>query len=218
MSIPEANFDFDKILVNYLNDKEPREHEIGVYRASEVSKCNRALYYIYKSDPKNPGIKQMRVFEVGHVIHEFVENLLKEHEWFIACEEEISKEFNDFTIMGHYDALIKEEGHLAVIDFKTTKNIPTRLYDNHLKQVNTYLHLKGVEVGYVVYIEKNSFKTKTFPIYADKILFEETLLKTKHLHKCLQEGKIPMMEKTPLCNYCDFKKKCFDLYMKENKR
>jgi len=209
-------FNFDEVLLDYINKIPPRKLKLGEYHVSSVYKCPRLMYYEYmtqlypdSTEEYKKNTETMRIFQIGHVIHDYVENVLKREGKLVASETHLQYQLDhDILLSGHYDAMIQDNGSLKLVEFKSTKALPKQAYDHHVIQLNTYLVITGLTQGYIVYIEKNTLKTRQFIVERNNEMFCDVILKLKLLDKHLKEQTLPNPKKTWLCKFCDFKEKC----------
>jgi len=219
--------DFDKIIADFIRDKEEKNKKeliISKYSASMLGNCLRQNYYAYTS-PIEFSIEKLRIFEIGKVLHEWIAKLLSNtpHAELISSEKEISliDLESDITISGRLDdvILIKENGKKIVIEVKSIKSLEylTEPKKPHIMQLMIYLkalqHYK-IDEGIILYINKNNLTTKSFRIkYDDKIL-KEAFERAKTLHHYLTNKILPppeakiKKEMNWACAYCQYSEIC----------
>jgi CRISPR/Cas system-associated exonuclease Cas4 (RecB family) len=102
----------------YITEKRAeqiRSHE--KFRVSDAGRCHLMRYWKRQGKPltDEPDARTQRVFEVGHVFHVWLQDLLKEKGLLIEREKEVE----DIHRIGHVDAIIQNEQGLILYDFKT---------------------------------------------------------------------------------------------------
>jgi len=213
--------DFDKLIDNHLF-REHRPKKIGSYYPSEIGSCLRKLYYSYKYPiPIQPGL--VKIFEVGNIVHNFIAEVMRSeknnHVQLLDSELPFKIEMNGFTISGRIDdlLLIKESGKKLLVEVKSTSRVDStdEAQPHHVMQLQLYMHAIGVKDGAVLYVEKNTLKTRAFPIEYHEGIAAEALNRFNLIHKALTEEKTPQPEarkdheKLWMCSYCDYKERCF---------
>jgi hypothetical protein len=104
----------------YILEKQ-QEYPKDYFRASSAGYCPR--YVIMKrlgvpTVPERSGdVRTLRVFEAGHVFHEFTQKITKEAGVSIAQEVELTDE--QWGVKGHFDDLVKVDDKLILYDIKT---------------------------------------------------------------------------------------------------
>lgn len=193
----------------YLNLEEEEEYysiKPNEFHASECGKCPRQIYFD-KTEPVAPNIESKKNFAVGNIFHEYIQyNILKEY----TIEDQIKGIIEDLIIVGRIDAHDDKE----IIELKSSSNAKAiqRPYQDHIIQINIYMHFTGIHRGRIVYINKNNLDITEFVIHYNKLLFESTINKIKYLNQKIKERVDPMTispDISPLCSYCNYKKKCF---------
>ena len=108
----------------------------------------------------------LRVFEVGTIIHRFLQEVLRRRDVLIAEEFLVEDEHR----RGHIDALVRIDGRTILYDFKTvsaqrlaTLETPSR---NYLFQIVTYAELLPIPVDdlRIAFIEKDSLGVVEFSV------------------------------------------------------
>lgn len=141
----------------YLKEQADKVRDYGDYwSASSAGYCMRLVIMRRLGVPKVPELEdnatQTRIFESGHIFHEWMQRITKNAGLSIASEVELLD--NDLMIRGHFDDLIEFEfgddkpmKHLILYDYKTAhsasfnyaKNRPISHY--HKMQLGTYMYI-----------------------------------------------------------------------------
>jgi hypothetical protein len=98
----------------YLLKKAQERRDYGGYwSASSAGYCMRKVIFDRLKVPKvKDDARKTRVFESGHIFHEWIQRITKGAGWSIAQETELQDE--ELMIRGHIDDLILIEGDLPV--------------------------------------------------------------------------------------------------------
>jgi hypothetical protein len=119
------------------------------WSASSAGYCQRKVLferlkvpYVPKEDVDES--RRQRVFAVGHLFHEFYQNLTKELGLSVIQEAELQDE--DLMVRGHIDDLVMKNGHLILYDYKTVnsqqfKYRKDKISYYHRMQLGTYLYM-----------------------------------------------------------------------------
>lgn len=192
---------FDK----YILEKAKEKRDYGPYwSASSAGYCMRKNIFDRLSvPPVKEDARLQRVFEVGHIFHEFMQRITKEAGLSVAQEQEL---INDkIMVKGHSDDLIlasvDESGasarmgdeirsqHLILYDYKTVNSMSFRYKKNkmghyHTMQLGTYMYM----------LRKNSliWNDKTWNKNAHDMKFDAGMLKD------LKEARILNISKDDL--------------------
>jgi len=191
-------------LQEHLNDK---------FRVSDAGRCRLMRFWKRQGKPATdiPDARTYRIFEVGIIFHEWLQDLLTEKGILIEKEKEVE----DIHRRGHIDAIVKNGERLVLYDFKT---VHSRKF-NYLKaesdihyhfQVVTYAMMLpyGVEEIRIAYISKDDLRIMEVPVNTDGI--EEGVRKDwDTLLLYWQEQKAPPPNpKDWECKYCIYRSSC----------
>lgn len=135
----------------YLKKKSEEVRNYGEYwSASSAGYCMRLNIMKRLGVPKVPELEdnatQTRIFEAGHIFHEFLQRITKDAGLSIASEVELQDE--KLMIRGHFDDLILKDGKLLLYDYKTAhsasfkfKKRQTEVGHYHKMQLGTYMYM-----------------------------------------------------------------------------
>lgn len=155
----------------YLKAEAEKKRDYGDYwSASSAGYCMRLNIMRRLGVPKVPELEdnatQTRIFEAGHIFHEWLQRITKDAGLSIASEVELQDE--DLMIRGHFDDLVltplvptlvhpdgetrpllpKPEQHLILYDYKTAhsasfnyKKRQTEIGHYHKMQLGTYMYM-----------------------------------------------------------------------------
>jgi len=130
----------------YILKKSKERRDYGDYwSASSAGYCMRKNIFDRLGVPEvNPDPRKYRVFEVGHIVHEFMQRITKEAGLSIAQEVELIDD--DLMVKGHFDDLIKVDDSLILYDYKSVssqsfKYKKDKMGDYHTMQLGTYMYM-----------------------------------------------------------------------------
>lgn len=134
----------------YLKEQGEKVRDYGDYwSASSAGYCMRLNIMRRLGVPKVPELEDSaaltRIFESGHIFHEWMQRITKNAGLSIASEVELQDE--ELMIRGHFDDLVLVDGNLILYDYKTahsasfnfSKNRPMGHY--HSQQLATYMYM-----------------------------------------------------------------------------
>jgi len=212
--------DFDKLFDDFVF-REHRPKAIGKYYPSEIGNCMRKVWYTYKY-PQQLKPDLMKVFEMGDILHDFVVRVLKSEKnkevELLKWEVPVKIDFEDFQVSGRVDdlLLIKHSGKSVLVEVKSCSFLSyvKSPQKHHVMQLQLYMHGTGIHNGILLYIEKNTLKTKVFTIEFDEHVINELLERFRELHKNLITNQIPIAEAKQngdikwMCEKCEYREKC----------
>jgi hypothetical protein len=143
----------------YLAEQAAKRRDYGDYwSASSAGYCMRKnIFDRLGVPPTSDDPYKTRIFESGHIFHEWMQRITKDAGLSIASEVELQDE--DLMIRGHIDDLILQDKHLILYDYKTAhsssfkwkKKQPMGHY--HTMQLATYMYMLR---------KRNTLKHKTY--------------------------------------------------------
>jgi predicted phage-related endonuclease len=174
-------------------------------RASMAHKCTKCLvdYLLNGETPSGSGAALM-----GTIIHNgfipYYEKIIGRR--IVRREMEVENKL----FKGHVDGIIKAEKKLfelkTVNGFKFQK-IKEPL-DEHLTQVNVYMHLTGLKKAHIVYLDRDSGEHKAFDIEYSPLIYLSTAKKAAEAIELAKSGKNPEeieLDEFETCDaYCKF--------------
>ena len=139
------------LIDEHLKVKSEQVRSYGDYwSASSAGYCMRLNIMRRLGVPRVPEIQEgwertTRVFEAGHIFHDWIQGVTKDAGLSIASEVELQDE--DLMVRGHFDDLIKIKDKLILYDYKTAhsksfeyaKGRPISHY--HKMQLGTYMYM-----------------------------------------------------------------------------
>lgn len=115
---------------------------------------------------------------------------------------------NGVKLVGRVDRLLED----CIIEFKTVSRLPNEPYEIHVNQTQLYLWLFEKEKAFIVYVSRSNGKVKIFEVYKDDEKISELLERARLFANYLKEGRMPPRERNNLCNYCEYKQLCDQIY------
>ena len=184
----------------YEEDRGGARPQPNTIYVTEVSCCIRKSWYIRAlNEPLSP--ETVVIMVLGDAVHYIMRDMLSLGE----SEKRFEKQVGDFKIAGRVDKIL---GNI-VVEFKTTSQIPQKPYEHHIDQLQLYLWLSDLNIGYLVYVDKRRGKVKAFKVTRNDERIKRLLLKAKKLYSSLKTGMPPEPDPKPWeCEYCQFKELC----------
>ncbi len=218
--VGRMDIDFNKLIENFLKG-ELKKKTAGVYYPSEIGSCLRKTFYSYNY-PRETNTELMKFFQTGIFIHDFIVDVIKSEKnsdvELLVSESPFKFGVDDFTISGRIDdiVLLKISGVVYLLEIKSTGNLN---YVNepslgHIYQTQVYMHHTGIRNGIILYIEKNSLKTRWFNVDYDNGIADLVINRFRELHSYLTRNELPKAEaKTTKelnwqCRNCDYCEEC----------
>jgi len=148
-----------------LDEREPGSHtelDPEVFHPSSVGYSKWKLL-VSKLGLDDIGAPLLRTFELGNILHEFVQDTCDEYGPAVKIEEPIKYEEDGLTWVGHADLYDAEAG--VVYDIKTRSGWhnfdPPN--DRHVDQLYCYMQALGADRGQVVYLSKKDMELRPWP-------------------------------------------------------
>jgi len=139
------------------------------WRGSSAGYCMRKVIFDRLGvTPVRDDPRKYRVFESGHIFHEWFQRVTRETKLSVAQEEELVDD--EILVVGHFDDLIYKNGKYIMYDYKTqhskafwwAKKSGTshKMSYTHRMQLGTYMYIKRktlpeLEEGRILKISKD---------------------------------------------------------------
>lgn len=148
----------------HLKEKSEQARDYGDYwSASSAGYCMRLNIFRRLGVPRVPEIQEgwertTRVFESGHIFHQWIQGVTKEAGLSIAQEVELQDE--DLMVRGHFDdlVLVKKDVVVSSTEFQMTADNPSMtgvkqfdhliLYDYKTAHSKSFEYAKGRPMSY----------------------------------------------------------------------
>lgn len=213
--------DFNNLISNYVK-REIKEKTVGRYYPSEAGNCIRKVFYSYKN-PKEVDLELLKVFEAGNILHDFIVSVLESEKnpqiELLEKESPFTLEVDDIIISGRVDdiVIVKIDNKVFLVEVKSTSSLKytNEPHEAHIMQLQIYMHAKDIHNGLIIYLEKNTLQSKTFPVPYDAKQAEKAIKRLKDLHQQIKENKLPIPEariiysKNWMCKGCQYREECF---------
>lgn len=193
----------------------PREPD-GTWHPSQIFGCPRkAIYEQRGTEPSDPlDDRTKRVFRVGHMFHEFVQDAVNAHPDIVESYSEVGIEVPPLNLSGHLDGVVRlRTGNWEVLEFKTISSRGFSYSDlpkpEHINQVSVYLlalrnHGATVDGALIIpalgdllsrariiYISKDDLRVEEFPILWSPAKEREIVARVQELQAAQQSGTLP---------------------------
>jgi CRISPR/Cas system-associated exonuclease Cas4 (RecB family) len=202
-----------EIIDKYYQDKR-KEREKKRFYISDAGKCPRQIFFKFKKAPqKEMEPRILRIFDQGNYIHLRLMRDLFSLGVVVASEIDIPPTED---VGGRADAIIRINNELFLVDFKSINSMILKNMekpkDDHILQVQLYLHFFNLKNGILLYEGKDNSQIKEFPVkyekkIAKKILEDFARLKI-NVGKNLIPKQMPDYPDNWQCQYCQFKELC----------
>jgi len=198
----------------YLDRQKDREQHH--FYITDAGKCPRAIFFKFKKVPrKEMEARILRLFDHGNHIHQLIMGPLLSTRKIHVVTSEINIPPQEL-ISGRADAIISDGKELYILDIKSInsmlfKNL-TQPKEDHLNQIQLYLHFLNPKKGILLYVNKDTQELKEFMVAYDakraqSLLNELTALKIK-IDSNIVPSRIPGWPDNWQCRYCQFKEIC----------
>jgi CRISPR/Cas system-associated exonuclease Cas4 (RecB family) len=212
--------DFEIFIDRFLS-RERKPKEIGRYYPSEAGLCMRQVWYSYKF-PKETEKDLLRIFHAGNLVHDFVVDVFRSERnpdvVLVESEFPFKIEQDGFTVSGRVDdlVLLKEEDKKVLVEVKSCRSINgmEEPENTHKMQLQLYMHATGIRNGVVLYVEKNTLKSRSFAVAYDQDWARRIMDRFGLLDRHLKDDVMPAAEgKTVphlsyMCSRCDYAEEC----------
>ena len=158
-----------ELIDKYYQDKR-NEREKKRFYISDAGKCPRQIFFKFKKAPcKDMEPRILRVFDQGNYVHLRLMRDLFSLGVVVASEVDIPPTEN---VGGRADAVIRVNNELYLVDFKSINSMILQKMaepkDDHILQVQLYLHFFKLKKGILLYEGKDNSMIKEFPVEYDK--------------------------------------------------
>ena len=155
-------------------------------------------------------------------MHEFITKVIESeknpHIELLETEIPFKLELNNIIISGRIDniILLKINGIIYIVEIKSTSSLKHTENPNlsNILQLQLYMHFKKIHNGLILYIEKNTLKTKTFEVKYDQEQAQLAIDRLLAIHSHLTNNKLPepeaKLDEEMLwqCKFCDYQEEC----------
>lgn len=199
----------DKFYLDHQEEKGQNRFYI-----SDIGKCNRSVFFKFKQAPREKlEARILRIYEYGEYLHRNIINILIRLGMVVTAEINIPPQE---MIGGRADAIVNVDNELYVLDIKSInssifKNL-TSPKEEHIYQLQLYLHYFNIKKGILLYIDKDKQEIKDFiedynPELCQRLLNNLKELRTK-IETDIVPSTLPDYPKNWQCSYCQFRAIC----------
>lgn len=147
----------------YLGDKsQPYFRKSNGFSPSATNECARRFVYLMGGVEIVPdvGPQLRRIFDNGDSVHERIVKYFREANILLATEERILSK--PVPISGYIDAIVELDATPFIVEIKSindrgfeARKQMQKPKDDHYKQIQLYMHVRGIHQGLVWYENKN---------------------------------------------------------------
>ena len=166
-------------------------NDIKTIHLHEVIRCLRRSYF----DRVEPKEVDRRGFT------DLVSGLLRNMKYGSKSGE---LKMKDIGIKGQADMIVDD----AVIIFRSANRLPENPIARDLLYLNTCLWIFEKMDGILIYITSERQET-SFSLSRNKKMFQEVARRIRIFNKLLKEKKVPILEPSDECSYCQYYEKCY---------
>ena len=211
----------DKKVNEWVDDaiyREDKPRIEGRFYCSEMGMCPRKMV-LSRLYPKPISKELRRIFELGNIIHDFVEKVFKNAKGVRLLDSErsliLTKPGSPVVLAGRLDdfILMEEADQEMIIEVKSIKSFKylSQAKPEHIMQIMPYLKAMNLKKGALVYVQKTDLAVKSFLVEYDEDVVVKVFDKAEMVYNHLKNGTLP--EKVNLkdrwmCNYCEHKEEC----------
>jgi len=199
-----------------LHEKEKNNHktEKGVNYPSALGSCLRKQYYTYTLGERvSP--EELVIFATGKGVHETIAKAFGEVATIEKEEENISLEVSPaIKLKGRIDLLIADyEGKKYLIEAKSTSKTPDTPFEEHVLQLQVYMHALNYEEGFILYWNKVTGEIKVFKVTKNEEALKTIFERVKKLdyyvsHNVPPEPEAILKGRFWECEKCPFLELC----------
>lgn len=186
--------------------------------ASDISSCLRKAYLSKTQDVVHP-MKQLIVFERGHLVEDMARKMLTCHdgEWELKEQVEISSTAsNGFPLKPHLDFVIydKKAKRCSVIEVKSSSEMD-QPYESYILQIQLQMALLQKKCGptwtvngKILVIDPMTGWYEVFEVFQINALQKIAFERVETLAKAMVSKQCPDGEEQLYCSKCPFKGDC----------
>lgn len=212
--------------------EERKNKKAEYFYASSLGSCKRKQIWKRMNEPEtNPADNRtLRIFSVGNIFHEWIQDLLEKAGVLINKEQTIINE--EYNYKGRYDALCEKDGKKLLYDIKSQssrsfhylKEKGGGIDEAKKMQVVSYAVMGNlpVEECRILFVSKDDLCVMEFSV-AVKDFKQKVIDELVELNKFFKNKEIPA--ELPLengkaswqCGYCNYRDKCKNKGRQNNK-
>ena len=113
-------------------------------------------------------------------------------------------EIDEIKLKGQADMIVDD----VILVFRSASILPEDPIARDLLYLNVCMWIFDKKEGILVYLTGDR-KEASFTLSRDKKMFEEVIRRVRVLNDLLKEKKVPILEPSEECNYCQYYEKCY---------
>lgn len=208
--------------VNRFLDKKEGDgtKKITGFHPSYGYSCKRRWVLLFRGAEyeKKFNDRTQRIFDNGHAVHDRWRKYFEDMG--ILVEGEVEVKINDpVPIRGHADGILDWNGH-RLYELKSINSNRfefRRMYkkpdEKTYLQAQMYLYSLNLNVGIVIYENKNTQEVLMFEIEKDDAVIQKELRRLTKIYNMYKEDKLPARpykRESDNCSQCDLERYCWD--------
>lgn len=196
----------------------PRTDKFSVSQSSYD--CYRKVFYEMQYPRQSANNDSIGRFTMGDIIDSIMKGALESIGGVGSVE--CSKDYfgGEFVIKGEsdvdFDNLVVEVKSVSPFAWKYVSGGKDKVGNiivgkpkiQHVRQLNTYMDIKGIKDGVIVYVSKDNFQLKPYPIKHSPELMMQTVGRCATVFRAINEKRVPEKVKGDECLYCNHKDLC----------
>ena len=197
--------------VKEKQESKERDYTKVYFSPSSVNKCGRSLFYKKtEGEPSTPPSVHTYVkFWMGDIVHEGLQEILKEGGYWVEGEEFKEKEYEGLTWVYRHDGLIASKITKTLVEIKSTymsgyNAVEKAPKEDHVKQLMMYMALEDIPRGELLYVGRDNGFMIEYIIRDGKVWRDDGIMDSEimdcpkidfdrlhKLKKAILEGSIP---------------------------
>ena len=188
----------------------PWTRQTKKYHPSSIKGCKRSLYYDrIGTSPKACVTPDKRIlFDLGHAVHGYVENLLAK---FPDFESEVPVSFEPLNIHGHCDGVFRNEDWVLEVKSIGDASFSTlvRPKIEHVWQIHCYMFALDIPRCQLLYVNRSNGSMRLFRVYFDNDIWDQITAVIREVEECVSNKTPPAKEINYFhCSICKFRYTC----------
>ena len=162
----------EKIINEYLKEQRDKPYvSSGKFNVSDAGRCHLMRFWKRKAEKVKADFDERayRIFEVGHIFHGFIQDILGKKGDLLARELRVEDEHR----AGIIDAIVQSNGKVILYDFKT---VHSRKFFWIKKEADLHYHYQAATYTSMVKVKPTGFsidETRICYISKDDLLIKE---------------------------------------------
>lgn len=219
-----------QLINNSLREKDEarsKDYKQTSWHISSLGSCLRGIYLKRAGEKLDKGFddRQLRVFDMGNKIEDWIVDLLKTQD--IKVETQARVEDKELGVSGYADVVVEKDGEKEVLEIKSKHSKSFWWMDkkgggaqrSHQYQLWMYLWLLDIEKGKIIYVSKDDSAILEYPIFRNNEDLKRECFEQIDLLNRAWKAKDPSLLPLPVngkwgndndfhSKYCDFHSKC----------